>query len=144
MANKLVKPIGNKIVVDDGSKVYTIENKRAKVLGKFEFRPTDTNIVKRYEEVVDFYNSYQLPENPTETDMRTAEEEIMNRISYLVGADAKEAFFSILGAFSPLANGELFIENVLSSIAKVIEREMNTRTKKVQSRMNKYVAKYHN
>lgn len=144
MANKLVKPIGNKIVVDDGSKVYTIENKRGKVLGKFEFRPTDTNIVKRYEEVVDFYNSYQLPENPTETDMRTAEEEIMNRISYLVGADAKEVFFSILGAFSPLVNGELFIENVLSSIAKVIEREMNTRTKKVQSRMNKYVAKYHN
>lgn len=144
MANKLVKPIGNKIVVDDGSKVYTIENKRGKVLGKLEFRPTDTNIVKRYEEVVDFYNSYQLPENPTETDMRTAEEEIMNRISYLVGADAKEAFFSILGAFSPLANGELFVENVLSSIAKVIEREINTRTKKVQSRMNKYVAKYHN
>lgn len=144
MANKLVKPIGNKIVVDDGSKVYTIENKRGKVLGKFEFRPTDTNIVKRYEEVVDFYNSYQLPENPTETDMRTAEEEITNRISYLVGADAKEAFFSILGAFSPLANGELFVENVLSSIAKVIEREINTRTKKVQSRMNKYVAKYHN
>lgn len=144
MANKLVKPIGNKIVVDDGSKVYTIENKRGKVLGKFEFRPTDTNIVKRYEEVVDFYNSYQLPENPTETDMRTAEDEIMNRISYLVGADAKEAFFSILGAFSPLANGELFVENVLSSIAKVIEREINTRTKKVQSRMNKYVAKYHN
>lgn len=29
-------------------------------------------------------------------------------------------------------------------LAKVIEREINTRTKKVQSRMNKYVAKYHN
>lgn len=144
MSNKLAKPMANKIVVDDGSKVYTIENKRGKVLGKFEFSPTDTNIVKRYEEVVEFYNSYQLPENPTETDMRTAEDEITNRISYLVGADAKEAFFSILGAFSPLANGKLFIENVLSSIAKVIEREMNTRTKKVQSRMNKYAAKYHN
>ena len=144
MSNKLVKPHGNEIIVDDGSKGYTIKNKRGKVLGKFEFSPTDTNIVKRYEEVVEFYNSYQLPENPTETDMRTAEDEITNRISYLVGEDAKEAFFSILGAFSPLVNGELFIENVLSSIAKVIEREMNTRTKKVQSRMNKYVAKYHN
>ena len=49
MGSKLVKPIGNKIVVDDGSKVYTIENKRGKVLGKFEFRPADTNIIKRYE-----------------------------------------------------------------------------------------------
>ena len=67
MSNKLVKPHGNEIIVDDGSKEYTIKNKRGKVLGKFEFSPTDTNIVKRYEEVVEFYNSYQLPKNPTET-----------------------------------------------------------------------------
>ena len=144
MGSKLVKPIGNKIVVDDGSKVYTIENKRGKVLGKFEFRPADTNIIKRYEEVVEYYNSYKLPENPTDEDMRKAENDIMEKISYLIGEDAKETFFSILGAFSPLANGELYMENVLSSIAKVIEHEMNIRTKKVQSRMNKYVAKYHN
>ena len=76
--------------------------------------------------------------------MRKAEDDITERISYLIGEDAKETFFSILGAFSPLANGELYMENVLSSIAKVIEKEMNIRTKKVQSRMNKYVAKYHN
>ena len=76
MSNKLAKPMANKIVVDDGSKVYTIENKRGKVLGKFEFRPTDTNIVKRYEEVVEYYNSYQLPENPSEADMRKAEDDI--------------------------------------------------------------------
>ena len=144
MSNKIAKPMANKIVVDDGSKVYTIENKRGKVLGKFEFRSTDTNIVKRYEEVVEYYNSYQLPENPSDADMRKAEDDIMEKISYLVGEDEKETFFSILGAFSPLANGELYMENVLSSIAKVIEREMNIRTKKVQSRMNKYVAKYHN
>lgn len=100
--------------------------------------------MKRYEEVVEYYNSYQLPENPSEADMRRAEEDITERISYLIGEDAKETFFSILGAFSPLANGELYMENVLSSIAKVIEKEMNIRTKKVQSRMNKYVAKYHN
>ena len=124
MSNKIAKPMANKIVVDDGSKVYTIENKRGKVLGKY-------------------YNSYQLPENPSDADMRKAEDDIMEKISYLVGEDAKETFFSILGAFSPLANGELYMENVLSSIAKVIEKEMNIRTKRVQSRMNKYVAKYH-
>lgn len=89
MSNKLAKPMANKIVVDDGSKVYTIENKRGKVLGKFEFRPTDTNIVKRYEEVVEYYNSYQLPENPSEADMRKAEDDITERISYLIGEDAK-------------------------------------------------------
>ena len=96
MSNKIAKPMANKIVVDDGSKVYTIENKRGKVLGKFEFRPTDTNIVKRYEEVVEYYNSYQLPENPSDADMRKAEDDITERISYLIGEDAKETFFSIL------------------------------------------------
>ena len=30
MSNKLAKPMANKIVVDDGSKVYTIENKKRK------------------------------------------------------------------------------------------------------------------
>ena len=30
MSNKIAKPMANKIVVDDGSKVYTIENKRGK------------------------------------------------------------------------------------------------------------------
>ena len=76
--------------------------------------------------------------------IRKAENDIVEKISYLVDADAKEAFFGILGAFTVLESGELFVENVLSSIATVIEREMNVRTQKVKKRMNKYVAKYHN
>ena len=47
-----------------------------------------------------------------------------------------------MGPFSALASGELFVENVLASIAKVIENELSIRTKRVQRRMNKYVAKY--
>ena len=46
MSNKLIKPSNeNKIIIDDGSKSYTIENKKGKKLGVFEFRPSDTNIV---------------------------------------------------------------------------------------------------
>ena len=64
-------------------------------------------------------------------------------MDYLIGGDSKEAFFSIMGAFSVLASGELFFENVLGAVAKVIEREFSVRAKKLQRRMNKYVAKYH-
>ena len=144
MSNKLVKPQqqNNVIVVDDGSKAYDIVNKRGKKLGVFEFRPSDTNIVKRYEEVVDFFNSFKIPEDTNES-METAEKELKEKMSYLIGADADESFFSIMGPFSALASGELFIENVLGAIANVIEREMSVRTKRVQRRMNKYVAKYH-
>lgn len=142
MSNKLSKPQSNDIVIDDGSKVYNIKNKQGKMLGRFEFRPSDTNIVKRYEEVVDFFNNFTVPED-TDQAIQTAEKEMTDKMSYLIGGDAGEAFFTIMGPFSALASGELFIENVLSAIAKVIEKELSVRTKKVQRRMNKYVAKYH-
>lgn len=149
MSNKLVKPrknTGNVIVIDDGSKIYDIVNKNGKWLGKFEFRPADTNIIKRYEEVVEFYNNYKVPEGKdlTVEERNKVEKEVIDKMSYLIGADAEEAFFTILGAFSPLASGEFFIENVLKSISKVIEQELAVRTSKVQRRVNKYVAKYHN
>lgn len=143
MSNKLAKPQqqNNVIVVDDGSKAYDIVNKRGKKLGVFEFRPSDTNIVKRYEEVVNFFNNFQVPED-TEQAIQAAEKELTDKMSYLIGGDAEEAFFSIMGPFSALASGELFVENVLGAISKVIEKEMSVRTKQVQRRMNKYVAKY--
>lgn len=142
MSDKYIKNQSNDIVIDDGSKVYNIKNKQGKMLGRFEFRPSDTNIVKRYEEVVDFFNSFKLPEDTNES-METAEKELKEKMSYLIGADADESFFSIMGPFSALASGELFIENVLGAIANVIENELSIRTKRVQRRMNKYVAKYH-
>ena len=142
MSNKLAKPQTNDIIIDDGSKVYNIKNKQGKILGKFTFRPSDTNIVNRYGEVIEFFNSFKIPED-TEQAIKVAEKEMTEKMSYLIGGDAGEAFFSIMGPFSALASGELFIENVLGSIAKVIEKELSIRTKRVQRRMNKYVAKYH-
>lgn len=142
MSNKLAKPQTNDIIIDDGSKVYNIKNKNGKILGKFEFRPSDTNIAKRHDEVVDFFNNFTVSED-TEQAMQTAEKEMTEKMSYLIGGDAGDAFFSIMGPFSALASGELFVENVLGAIAKVIEKEMDVRTKRVQRRMNKYVAKYH-
>lgn len=142
MSNKLAKPQTNDIIIDDGSKVYNIKNKQGKMLGRFEFRPSDTNIVKRYEEVVDFFNNFTVPEDTNQA-IQTAEKEMTDKMSYLIGGDAGEAFFTIMGPFSALASGELFVENVLGAIARVIEKELSVRTKKVQRRMNKYVAKYH-
>lgn len=142
MSNKIYNQQANDIIIDDGSKVYNIKNKQGKMLGKFEFRPSDTNIVERYEEVVGFFNNFTVPED-TDQAIQAAEKEMTDKMSYLIGGDAGEAFFTIMGPFSALASGELFIENVLSAIAKVIEKELSVRTKKVQRRMNKYVAKYH-
>ena len=144
MSNKLVKPQSNDIIIDDGIKVYNIKNLRGKPLGTFEFRPADTNIVNRYEEVVDFFNNLTVPDTGhAEETVKEIEKQVVEKMDYLIGGDSKESFFSIMGAFSVLASGELFFENVLGAVAKIIEREFSVCTKKLQRRMNKYVAKYH-
>ena len=103
MSNKLAKrnlENSNDIIIDDGSKVYNIKNKRGKVLGNFEFRPSDTNIVERYEKVSKNIDSMQFPEGKDDDlTYRKAEEFIIEQISYLVDADAKESFLAIHGPF---------------------------------------------
>ena len=98
--------------------------------------------MNRYEEVVEFFNSFKMPED-TEQAIKVAEKEMTEKMSYLIGGDAGKSFFSIMGPFSALASGELFVENVLGAVANVIEKELSIRTKRVQRRVNKYVAKYH-
>jgi len=141
MANKIEN---NEIIIDDGSKIYDIKNKAGKLLGQFEFRPTDTNIVKRYEEVMKAFEELQIPEDGTDMEaLETVGDTVVEKISYLIGADAEEAFFKILGPLSPLASGELFVENCLTAIASIIEKEMDIRLKKTKTRLNKYTQKYH-
>lgn len=146
MSNKLVKPQqqNNVITINDGTKIYEIRNQRGELKGKFTFAPTDSNIASRYEEVVDFFNHYEVPEDAEKEDVsEIIQEQLVKKISYLINADADDAFFKILGALTPLPSGYLYVEDVLYNIGKVIEKEFNMSTKKVQRRMNKYVAKYH-
>lgn len=41
----------NEIIIEDGSKTYEIKNRQGKKLAEFCFRPADTNILARYEDV---------------------------------------------------------------------------------------------
>lgn len=142
MSNKLnkVRHNENDIVIDDGSKVYNIKNKQGKILSQFSFRPTDTNIVDRYEEVQKFFNEFSFPE---EMDIKEVENIFTDKMNYLVGSEMGDAFFSIMGPFSPMPGGRIFLEVCLESVIKVIEKEMNVHIKKGQSRVSKYTQKYH-
>ena len=131
----------NKIVVDDGLKTYTIENKRGDYLGEFTFNPADTNIVKRHEEVIDFLNSVNLEEY-SDGKISDLEDVLKSKIDYLLNADTSETFFKICGPMTPLVSGETFVENIIAAIGLVIEKEMGVRMKKANDRISKYTQKY--
>lgn len=143
--------MGNVIKIDDGLKTYDIANKDGKILGSFSFNPSDTNIIRRYTEVVADLEKLELKE---EKDGSESLEEMMSKvdaivyekIDYLLNADVAKEFFKIMGPFSPLASGKLFIESVIDAIGQAINQETGARVKKMksmQSKIQKHTGKYH-
>ena len=130
----------NTMVIDDGSKTYTIENKQGKSLAEFCFRPADTNIISRYKEVSKFFQNFVITEEP---DIQKYEKQVIEQMNYLVNADAGNAFFGIMGPFSPMPDGSLFYETCLDAVCNVINQELDVRLEKMQKRTGKYTKKYY-
>nr|DAU92286.1 MAG TPA: hypothetical protein [Caudoviricetes sp.] len=129
----------NTIVIDDGSKEYDIKNHYGENLAVFRFRPADTNIISRYEEVQQYFANFTTDEKETVTE---CEQRVIEKMDYLMGADTGSTFFSILGPFSPMANGKLFVEVCMDTLCDVINKEFDGRIKRTQSRVSKYTQKY--
>ena len=129
----------NTIVIDDGSKEYDIKNHYGENLAVFRFRPADTNIISRYEEVQQYFANFTIDEKETVTE---CEQRVIEKMDYLMGADTGSTFFSILGPFSPMANGKLFVEVCMDTLRDVINKEFDVRIKRTQSRVSKYTQKY--
>lgn len=130
----------NDIFIDDGSKTYAIKNKQGEILEEFTFRPSDTNIINRYEEVKDFFK--ELDETDEKADVKEYEQKFIEQMNYLVNAETGNTFFSIMGPFSPMPDGSLFCEVCLNAVVDVINTEFDTRLEKTKSHMNKYLQKY--
>lgn len=129
----------NTIVIDDGSKEYTIQNQRGEILATFRFRPADTNIIARYKEVQKFFSEF----NPKKGEsLEDSEAKIIEQMDYLMGADTGSSFFSVMGPFSLMADGKLFIEVCMNSLCNVINKEFDIRLKITQSGISKYTQKY--
>ena len=139
----------NVIVIDDGLKTYTIENKNGKVLGEFSFNPSDTNIVKRYEEVKAYYEGlkkkYEDGLAITEGSelVLELEKEFSEKMNYLFNSDVSQDFFGIMGAFSVLPSGKLFAETVIETIGQAIKKELKCRLKNTNAKIRKATEKYH-
>lgn len=140
--------MSNQIIIDDGLKTYELVNKDKKVLGKISFNPTDVNIAKRYEEVVEQFEKLDIninTEDPEEItkELKKVDEIIYEKVDYLVDADVADTLFSIMGPYSLMSSGQFYIEYIMEVIGKIISQETGVRVKKMTKRIQKHTNKYH-
>ena len=115
-----------------------------KVLFTINFNP-DLDIARRYDKTVDFLNKmFADQEKTNDTNVFFEKcDELKEQLNELFGSDIATPIFSVMNPFTPLENGKLYIEEIVEKLGTIVETELDTRVKKVQSRQNKYTAKYH-
>ena len=134
------------LVIDSGLVTYDIKDKEGRSFGTFSFNPSDLGIIKRHEEVIEAFETIEIPEMKEDNYAKQLSEIdnlIGEKIDYLLGAEVSKTFFAIMPPLSPLASGQFFVESVIDAIGQAIQNETGERVKKVTGRIKKHTSKYH-
>ena len=131
-----------KLSVDTGSITVELEDKNGNVIGEFEFVPTDTDILKRFDAVVDAMNNLQMGDNPTADAIIQASDTVREQFDYLLGGKVSGGIFAKCGPFTTVKSGNFFFEEVLEGIGGLIESTTKQRINKKLSKARKAAAKY--
>lgn len=142
------------IVVDDGSVTVPIKNTDGELIGQFRFRPTDFNIVSRYNKVAKEFENVVAPLIDANIDpngegedeksiklLNEAEKKLFELVDYMFDGNMAEAFFGKMHAFSPVG-GKFYCENALQAVGQFISRKFDAEIKQISTRVEKYTKKY--
>ena len=123
---------------------FTFTNEDDEVFSSFKMNPTDINLVKRAEEVSEFFSEKAMKagENATAAELAEINAEIEEKINYLLGYDAREEIFGNITATTVSEDGEIFANVLFEFILEKIQPEIEKRKQKMQAGVNKYTEKY--
>lgn len=133
-----------KLKVDTGSVLVPVENERGEQIGEFYFNPLDSNMAKRYDDVIEFFNTFKVDESKDSfEEIKRLSEEVEKQFDYLFGYNVSEGIFGKCGVFTLLADGFFYYENVIEGIGNLIEQVGEQRVKKLKKRAREAASKYH-
>ena len=115
------------------------------ILFTIRFNP-DLDIARRYNKTVDFLNKMFANIGNDEKSAGVFFDkcdELREELNELFNCDIATPIFSVMNPFTPLESGKFYIEEIMEKLGDIVEAEFDTRVKRVQSRQNKYTAKYH-
>lgn len=117
-----------------------IKDTRGNVTGGFYWNPSDLDVAKRCEKVVEVFENLHVDENAGDDELYKVSDEIKKQFEYLLNTDVS-ALFQI-NPLSPRPDGTLYAEYLLDVITTFIETEMDMRVKHTSTRIKKYTEKY--
>lgn len=123
---------------------FTFTDENGEIFSSFRMNPTDVNLLARAEEVSEYFENRKnnMTENASGAELKAFNDEIEEKINYLLGYDASKDIFGVITATTVNPEGEIFAWVVLDFITEKLAPEMEKRSKKMQENISKYTAKY--
>lgn len=123
---------------------FTFTDEDGEVFSSFKMNPTDVKLMSRAEEVAAYFEKRQNEEMNIETgeELVRYNNEIEEKINYLLGYDASNEIFGEITATTISPDGDIFAFVVLDFIMEKLKPEMEKRRKNMQKAINKYTEKY--
>lgn len=130
--------------LSSGLMKFTFTDTDGDVIASFKLNPADIKLAARCEEVSKYFEEQgdALPHNADISHAVKLNDELENKICYLLGYDAHDSLFGMLSAVTILPDGDLFAVKVMQRIQEVIGPELRKRKQNMQKAVNKHTAKY--
>ena len=142
------------ITVDDGLRMIPVRNKMGQQIGVFAFRPTDVDMISRFNEMARRWDDEvtkplkALGDAPdvTAPEVEAALQKVKGKLfalcDYAFGGNMSEAFFGSMNPFSPV-DGGLYCENAMDAVGAFLSEQFDRETAKIHKRVEKYLPKDH-
>lgn len=123
---------------------FTFSDDDGNVVASFRINPLDVKLAQRFQDVSGFFENIkeQAPETATLEDIVQLNNDIEEKICYILGYDAKESLFDQISATSVLGDGTMFVNLIVEKILDHIGPEIERRQKSMSKAVEKHTAKY--
>jgi hypothetical protein len=122
---------------------FTFTDEDGEVFSSFRLNPADIKLGQRCQELAAYFSSLseRIPQTATVEEAVKFNDEMEDKICYLLGYDAKQSLFGQISATSIMADGNMFAVHVMNQIVDAVGPEIEKRKNAIK-KAEQYTAKY--
>lgn len=123
---------------------FTFSDDDGNVLASFRLNPADVRIADRVQECAEHFAkaAKEIPERVTFDDVLKYNNDLEDKICYVLGYDAHQELFGFMSATTILADGETFAKKVMRLISDAVIEDLRKRREALVAAVKKHTAKY--
>ena len=123
---------------------FKFRDEDGEIISSFRINPADVKLAKRCTEVSGYFEDLhkRIPENATIDDVIKFNDELEEKICYLLGYDAKQSLFGQMSATTIMPDSNLFAVYIVDNIVQAVGPEVKKRQENMAQAVAKHTAKY--